>query len=132
MMPAMLADLPKAKARKMAVDAMALLGVDHRLDHRPGELSGGEQQRVAVARSLVMRPQVIFADEPTGNLDADTADRLHDELMLLNQEHGISFVIVTHNEKLAGNMPRVIRLERGVAKQIKGGPLEHNANKGSV
>ena len=119
MMPALLANLPKAKAKAMALDAMASLEVDHRRSHRPGELSGGEQQRVAVARALVMDPKVVLADEPTGNLDVDTAEVLHEEFIRLNKEKGTTFVIVTHNEKLAKRLPHVIRLERGRAYNIE-------------
>jgi lipoprotein-releasing system ATP-binding protein len=120
MMPALVARIKKTKAESMAKEAMAMLGVDHRADHKPGELSGGEQQRVAMARSLVMRPPVVLADEPTGNLDTDTADRLHDELVRLNQENQVTFVIVTHNEKLAQRSQRVIRLDHGSAVPEKG------------
>ena len=120
MMPALVARTPRNKAQEMALDALKMVGVDHRRNHQPGELSGGEQQRVAVARSLVMRPEVILADEPTGNLDTDTSMVLHDELFRLNQENGITFVIVTHNEHLAQTIPRTVRLERGVALEVKG------------
>ena len=119
MMPALLARHSKQKARQMALDAMKTLGVDHRTGHKPGELSGGEQQRVAVARAVVMRPDVVLADEPTGNLDIDTSERLHAELVRLNEEYGLTFIIVTHNEKFAQTLPRVVRLERGKLHDAK-------------
>ena len=112
-MPALLARIPLAEAKRMAQEALRTLEVDHRMDHKPGELSGGEQQRVAVARALVMRPEVVLADEPTGNLDTDTSEKLHTELARLNREYGITFVIVTHNERFAQSLPNVVRLERG-------------------
>ena len=90
-------------------------GSGDRLDHRPGALSGGEQQRVAVARALACSPRALLADEPTGNLDRETGDRLHDLLRRLNQEKGITVVVVTHNERLAAACDRTLRLEAGVA-----------------
>lgn len=117
MLPCMIAKIPKEKARERAMQALSMLGVDHRSTHKPGELSGGEQQRVAVARALVMRPEVVLADEPTGNLDTDTSEKLHEEFLRLNQEHKITFIIVTHNERLAEELPRIVRLERGHFKR---------------
>lgn len=119
MMPPLLARETKEAARAKAIEAMTMLGVGHRTDHKPGELSGGEQQRVAVARALVMKPSLVLADEPTGNLDTDTGERLHEEFLRLNKEHDITFVIVTHNENLAQKLPKLIRLERGKSIWIK-------------
>lgn len=119
MMPALLARESKEAARSRATEAMRMLGVDHRTDHKPGELSGGEQQRVAVARAMVMKPKLVLADEPTGNLDTDTGDKLHEEFIRLNEKHNITFVIVTHNENLAQKLPKLIRLERGKSVWIK-------------
>jgi lipoprotein-releasing system ATP-binding protein len=113
MMPLLIARRPEAEARQQARALLAEMGLDHRLDHRPGALSGGEQQRVAVARALAPSPRALLADEPTGNLDQDTGDRLHALLRRLNQERGVTLVVVTHNERLAGTGDRVLRLEGG-------------------
>jgi lipoprotein-releasing system ATP-binding protein len=105
------------KSRKEAAgDASALLadvGLSHRFSHRPGELSGGEQQRVAIARALVASPQLLLADEPTGNLDMKTSDGIHELLGDIRKRHGLTLVIVTHNENLAARMGRTIRLVDG-------------------
>jgi lipoprotein-releasing system ATP-binding protein len=89
------------------------VGLSHRLTHRPGELSGGEQQRVAIARALVLSPQLLLADEPTGNLDKKTSDGVHELLADIHREKGITLMIVTHNEKLAAGMGRIIRMVDG-------------------
>ncbi len=89
------------------------MGLAGRTHHRPGALSGGEQQRVAVARALIQSPTALLADEPSGNLDQETGDRLHGLLRRLNQEKGITLVVVTHNERLAAASDRVLRLENG-------------------
>jgi lipoprotein-releasing system ATP-binding protein len=89
------------------------LGVLERKDHRPGELSGGEQQRVAVARALILNPKVVLADEPTGNLDTSTGEELFDLLLKLNRDRGITFVIVTHNESLSKRCHRVLKMVDG-------------------
>ncbi|MCZ7586983.1 MAG: ABC transporter ATP-binding protein [Deltaproteobacteria bacterium] len=115
MMPAIIAGLGKREAREKAMEALSILGVADRAEHKPGEISGGEQQRVAVARALVMRPRVVLADEPTGNLDVDTAARMHDEFIRLNEELGLTFIVVTHNEALARRMRQVVRLHGGTA-----------------
>ena len=89
------------------------MGLSHRLDHRPGALSGGEQQRVAVARALVARPALLLADEPTGNLDEHTAAELQQLLRDMHREHGLTSIIATHNTDLARSCDRVLRLESG-------------------
>jgi lipoprotein-releasing system ATP-binding protein len=89
------------------------MGLSERKGHRPGELSGGEQQRVAVARALILEPKAVLADEPTGNLDTQTGEELFNLLVNLNKEKGITFVIVTHNESLSGRCHRVIRMVDG-------------------
>jgi lipoprotein-releasing system ATP-binding protein len=113
MMPLLIARRPAAEARARAAVLLDELGLASRADHRPGALSGGEQQRVAVARALVCSPRAVLADEPSGNLDRETGDRLHDLLRRLNIEKGITLVVVTHNERLADASDRTLRLEGG-------------------
>jgi len=113
MMPALVARVAGGEARRRADALLEELGLAARTHHRPGALSGGEQQRVAVARALVQSPQIVLADEPTGNLDQETGDRLHALLRRLNQEKGITVVVVTHNERLAAACDRTLRLESG-------------------
>jgi lipoprotein-releasing system ATP-binding protein len=113
MMPLLIARRPKGDARRVAVALLEELGLAERLDHRPAALSGGEQQRVAVARALAQSPAALLADEPTGNLDETTGERLHALLRRLNQEKGTTVVLVTHNERLAAACDRVLRLDNG-------------------
>jgi lipoprotein-releasing system ATP-binding protein len=110
MMPALIARLPAAQARRRAEELLAQLGLEDRGHHRPGALSGGEQQRVAVGRALALEPRALLADEPTGNLDQETGERLHDLLRALNREKGLTVVVVTHNERLAARCDRTLRL----------------------
>ena len=100
-------------ARRRAVDLLSRVGLGERLKHRPSEMSGGEQQRVAVARALAMKPALLLADEPTGDLDETTADSLHELLKNMHAEQGLTSVIATHNPRLAAACDRVLRLERG-------------------
>ena len=113
MMPALIGGMPKRQARQKAEDLLAEVGLAQRLTHRPGELSGGEQQRVAVARALMMEPEVLLTDEPTGNLDRSTGKRIEDILLALNESKGITLVVVTHNKQLADRMSRCIGLQDG-------------------
>ncbi len=113
MMPALVRRLARAEARRRAEEVLALVGLSDRVDHKPGELSGGEQQRVALARALALRPRLLLADEPTGNLDPVTAEGIHRLLQDLNARLGITMVIVSHNERLAGELPRRLRLTAG-------------------
>ena len=101
-------------ARARAEELLGKLGLAHRLDHRPSKLSGGEQQRVAVARALANRPPLVLADEPTGNLDEHTADRVLGEFLALVRGEGSAALVATHNERLAAKMDRVVRLHEGV------------------
>ncbi len=117
-MPLLIARLPGAQARAAAARLLEELDLGHRLHHRPGALSGGEQQRVAVARALACSPRVLFADEPTGNLDRETGDRLHALVRSLNREKGITVVVVTHNERLASACDRTLRLDAGVLRAV--------------
>jgi len=115
MMPCLIQGLPKKEAAFRAEAILTLVGLKERLSHKPGELSGGEQQRVAVARALVLEPKVLLADEPTGNLDAKTGDSVFDLLQELNDIKGVTLIIVTHNLRLAQNMARQIQLIDGKA-----------------
>ncbi len=113
MMPLLLRGMPPASARERAQAALTDVRVEGRIHHRPGELSGGEQQRVAIARALVGEPKLLLADEPIGNLDHHTGGAISDLLSVLHQRHGLTSVIVTHNEKLAEICSRRCRLENG-------------------
>jgi lipoprotein-releasing system ATP-binding protein len=113
MMPALLAGTPPAEARARARELLSAVGVEHRETHKPRQLSGGEQQRVAVARALVNRPLVLLADEPSGNLDNHTSARLHDLLFDLKEARRLSMVIVTHNHDLANRADRSLLLADG-------------------
>lgn len=119
MMPALIARVPKSRARATAEELLADVGLAHRLNHRPGELSGGEQQRVAIARALALSPELLLADEPTGNLDMKTSEGVHALLADLQQQKGLTLVIVTHNERLASAMGRVVRLVDGRLEQFR-------------
>ena len=112
-MPMRIARVPIAAARPRAEELLRRVGLGERLTHRPGMLSGGEQQRVAVARALVMKPDVLFADEPTGNLDEQTADSLHELLREMHTTYGLTSIIATHNPRLAQACDRVLRLHDG-------------------
>jgi lipoprotein-releasing system ATP-binding protein len=112
-MPMRIARDPVTEARRRATALLARVGLAERLVHRPGMLSGGEQQRVAVARALVMKPALLLADEPTGDLDETTADSLHQLLRDMHAEYGLTSVIATHNPRLAAACDRVLRLELG-------------------
>jgi lipoprotein-releasing system ATP-binding protein len=113
MMPCLIKGMDSEVAREMAVEILGKVGLEKRLEHRPGELSGGEQQRVAIARAVVLKPKVILADEPTGNLDRDTGESILDLFLMLNDEYGITSVLVTHNMEIANRLNRRIRLTDG-------------------
>ncbi|RLZ12721.1 ABC transporter ATP-binding protein [Faecalibacter macacae] len=111
--PAFIRKTNKAEAEKRAKELMDYLGVSHRMNHKPTQLSGGEQQRIAVARALINQPKVVFADEPSGNLDSKNAEELHDLFFNLRKEFGQTFVIVTHNEELASLTDRKLVMHDG-------------------
>jgi lipoprotein-releasing system ATP-binding protein len=113
MLPALIGRMPPGTARGRAEELLARVGLADRVHHRPGELSGGEQQRVAVARAVVRSPRLLLADEPTGNLDPETGERVTRLLLDLNRDAGSALVVVTHNDRLATAMGRRLRLEAG-------------------
>jgi lipoprotein-releasing system ATP-binding protein len=113
MMPQLVLGTDPAAARTRAEELLTKLGLAKRLEHRPAKLSGGEQQRVAVARALANRPPLVLADEPTGNLDEATADRVFAEFLELVRSEGSAALVATHNERLAARMDRVVRLHEG-------------------
>lgn len=113
MMPAMIAGLDKREAEERARGILTRMGLEQRLAHKQGELSGGEQQRVAVARALIMNPEIVLADEPTGNLDSHTGQEVFNLLLELNSEMGMTFIIVTHNEGFAKKISHRITLIDG-------------------
>jgi lipoprotein-releasing system ATP-binding protein len=121
MLPALIARESPREARSRAAALLTRVGLKDRLDHRPGELSGGEQQRVAVARGVMCRPRLLLADEPTGNLDPETGERVHELLLELNAECGATLVVATHNDRLAAAMERTLRLVGGRIEPVAGG-----------
>jgi len=112
-LPQLLLGTKRADASERARDLLASLGLGHRLTHRPSQLSGGEQQRVAVARALANRPRMVLADEPTGNLDENTSDRVFAQFVELVRGQGSAALVATHNERLAARMDRIVRLQEG-------------------
>ena len=112
-MPALISHRKMSEARVRAMELLRVLGLEERASHRPSELSGGEQQRIAIARALMNEPGLVLADEPTGNLDTKTAEKLHEEIFRLSRTFHHTFVIVTHNPALAAVADRVLRLETG-------------------
>ncbi|SEM18095.1 lipoprotein-releasing system ATP-binding protein [Syntrophus gentianae] len=113
MMPALIHGMSRRDALARAETILHDVGLGDRMTHKPAELSGGEQQRVAVARALIMEPEILLADEPTGNLDTETGRKIEDILLDLNQRKGITLIVVTHNQSLAGRMSRSIGLRDG-------------------
>ena len=113
-LPQLVAGRPRAEATERSEELLTALGLAQRMDHRPSQLSGGEQQRVAVARALANRPKLVLADEPTGNLDEKTADKVLEQFLQLVRGTGSAALIATHNERLAAKMDRVVRLHEGV------------------
>jgi len=112
-LPLLLTKLSAAQRKKNAATALQIVGLGDRAGHKPGELSGGQQQRVAIARALVADPTLLICDEPTGDLDRDTADEILDLLALLNREHGKTIVMVTHDPKAADHARHVLHLDKG-------------------
>ncbi len=121
MLPGRIAGKSPAEVEKAAADLLDQVGLSDRSDHRPGELSGGEQQRVALARALVMKPRLVLADEPTGNLDSGTSEQIHDLMSELNRTHRVTFMVVTHSQKLAERMSRVVHMRDGRVEMERAG-----------
>lgn len=116
-MPLFIRGVDKDQAQQKARTLLTDIGLEHRCDHRPTELSGGERQRTAIARALVTEPKVVLADEPTGNLDVDTASSVFEMMIELNQRVGTALVMVTHDNSLAGRMDRILRLDHGTLRE---------------
>ncbi|MFZ5892152.1 MAG: ABC transporter ATP-binding protein [Myxococcota bacterium] len=123
MLPGLIQGRPRKDMEKRARALLEEVGLGSRTTHRPGELSGGEQQRVAVARALALDPKLLLADEPTGNLDTATSDAVHDLFFQINREHGTTIVVVTHNPAFAERMPRVVNMRDGRVEHddVRGG-----------
>jgi len=120
-LPLMLSEVPRARRRELAEAALDDVGLSERIDHLPSELSGGEQQRVAIARALVKEPELLLADEPTGNLDSATSRDIMDLIHRLNQDHGLTIVLVSHDQAEVGRIAdRIVNLEDGkVAGEVR-------------
>jgi len=131
MVPGLIQGRPRRDMEKRAKSLLEEVGLSSRASHRPGELSGGEQQRVAVARALALDPKLVLADEPTGNLDSATSDAIHELFFQINREHGTTIIVVTHNPAFAERMPRVVRMRDGrvelddVGRAQRGTPSVH-------
>lgn len=117
-MPLLIRGASTAVAASSATEILGKVGLEHRLDHKPGEMSGGERQRAAVARALVGSPALILGDEPTGNLDEATAESVYAQMLELNQDLGTSLVLVTHDRKMADRMDRCLELSKGRLNEI--------------
>lgn len=119
-MPQLIAGKSPAEAKQQAEQLLVRVGLEHRLSHRPAQLSGGERQRVAIARAFVNKPQVVLADEPTGNLDGKAAESIYQLMLELNQEMGTAFIVVTHDLQLAEQLQRVEVLKNGILHKEQG------------
>jgi len=124
MMPQLIAGASRRAADERSRELLAAVGMEHRHTHKPGQLSGGEQQRVAVARALANRPLALMADEPSGNLDPQTSERLHDLLFRVCEEEGAAMILVTHDLGLAGRAGRILRLTDGHLAEVSAVPEE--------
>ncbi len=116
-LPLLLLNTPADEARTKAMEALSVMGLSNRSSHKPSELSGGQQQRVAIARAIVHGPSILFADEPTGNLDSDTSETVMRALEELNQKQGITLVVVTHDDAVSNRCGRVLEIKDGVLSE---------------
>jgi lipoprotein-releasing system ATP-binding protein len=119
MIPQMIAGVPRVQARGKAGELLKRVGLSERMDHRPARLSGGEQQRVAIVRALANEPQILLADEPTGNLDLATADGVMETLIDITRATGLAVLIATHNLEIANRLDRIVTLEGGKLRSIE-------------
>lgn len=119
MLPQRIAGVGKAPAREQARALLCGLGLEERLSHAPAALSGGEQQRVAIARALANRPKLLLADEPTGNLDAETSELVFEQLLALAREEGVAMLVATHDSLLAARMDRIVSLQQGLLARVE-------------
>jgi lipoprotein-releasing system ATP-binding protein len=123
-MPALISGVSLKNAMPRAIELLTYLGLSHRFDHKPSQLSGGEQQRCAVARALMNQPKIVFADEPSGNLDSKNANELHQLFLNLRKDFGYSFVIVTHNEEFANMADRKLVMKDGkIIETVENRPI---------
>lgn len=127
-MPLLIRRMPRVEALAQAEHYLSLVGLSHRLEHTPGELSGGERQRAALARALVTQPRCILADEPTGNLDRQTAEQVFELLLHIQSQQGTALVVVTHDLALAARMHRQYRLQDGMLQTLAAAPQDVTAN----
>lgn len=118
MMPLLVRRTAPARARAESAKILEKVGLSHRLKHKPGELSGGERQRVAIARALITKPVCLLADEPTGNIDRQNAEKVQDMMVSLDREMRVSLIVATHDEQLASSMDRIVRLDNGVLVEV--------------
>jgi lipoprotein-releasing system ATP-binding protein len=132
MMPGIIRGLPRGALEARAKELLDRVNLSHRITHRPSEMSGGEQQRVALARALSMRPKLLLADEPTGNLDTENSEQMNELFTRLNRDLGTTMVIVTHNERLAEGMPRVITMLDGRVQHDRRRSVEANEHSASA
>jgi lipoprotein-releasing system ATP-binding protein len=130
--PGLIQGRPKKEMEARATALLDEVGLSDRATHRPGELSGGEQQRVAVARALALDPKLLLADEPTGNLDSATSDAIHDLFFQINRQHGTTIIVVTHNPAFAKRMPRVVRMRDGLVEADEAGESHAAVANGSA
>ena len=115
-LPLLVSGVRLREARKQALEALAQVGLEERANHRPNELSGGERQRTTIARALVNRPALVWADEPTGDLDSETAHEIMDVLVDLNQEKGLTFILVTHDRGVGSRCQRIVWMRDGLVE----------------
>lgn len=123
-LPLLVSGVRLREARKRALEALDQVGLGERANHRPAELSGGERQRTTIARALVNSPAIVWADEPTGDLDSETADEIMDVLLNLNQEQGLTFILVTHDRRVGERCQRIVRMRDGLVESDRSAPAQ--------